>query len=73
MKRKGFPLYQYQISRNLYNQMLPKFDLLDNVFQNDCLSWEQVYEHRETITTLYFKMPEKTLVYGCIHLSEIRK
>jgi len=53
--------------------MLPKFDLLDNVFQNDGLTWEQVYEFRETITTLYFKMPEKTSDYGCIQLGEINK
>ena len=73
MKRKSFPLYQFQISRRLYNQMLPKFDLFDNLFQIDGLTWEQVYEFRETVTTLYFKMPEKTLDYGCIHLGEIRK
>lgn len=72
MKRKSFPLYQFQISRRLYNQMLPKFDLFDNLFQIDGLTWEQVYEFRETVTTLYFKMPEKTLDYGCIHLNEIK-
>lgn len=72
MKRKGFPIYQYQISRKIYKQMLPKLDLLDNFLQNDSLTWEQVYEFRETVTTLYFKMPEKTLDYGCIHLNEIK-
>lgn len=51
--------------------MLPKLDLLDNFLQNESLTWEQVYEFRETIATLYFKMPEKSLDYGCIHLGEI--
>lgn len=71
MKRKNYPIYNYQISRKLYEQMLPKLDLLDNFLQNDSLTWEQVYEFRETLTNFYFKMPEKTLDYGCIHLGEI--
>ena len=53
--------------------MIPKFDLLDNIFQNGYLFWVQVYEYRETITNLYFKIPEKTLDYGCIHLGELNK
>ena len=39
--------------------MLPKFDLLDNFLQNDSLSWQQVYEFRETVQHFILKCLRK--------------
>lgn len=71
MKRKNYPMYEFQISRKLYQKMLPKLDLVENHFQTTAFDWNQVCENRETIVSLFFKIPEKTLVYGCIHLQEL--
>jgi hypothetical protein len=71
IKRKVYPIYEYQISRNLYEQMLPKLDLVENHFATNAITFKQKCINQDTIVNLIFLLKEKSLEYGCIHLGEI--